>query len=105
MISFGASDGTNDGTITNSQNDGNTTSSAKRAFMRSLVLRLLAAPTPTNVGDGNVTAVGATSFDLTWTSTNTNTHQYAVMAIGDTPSVPAATPDLFLMAPYVQDRP
>jgi hypothetical protein len=88
-IAFGASDGTNDGTITNVQNDGNTASSAKRAFLRSLVLRILAAPTPTNVGDGNVTAVGATSFDLTWTNTNTVTHQYAVMVIGDAPAAGA----------------
>jgi hypothetical protein len=99
FFSLGASDGTASGTIGNSQNDGNTLSSGKRAFMRTLGLRFITSPTPTNVGDANPGNFTSTGFDLVWTNTNATAYRYSVMAIGDAPTVVQEMTQRVLTAP------
>lgn len=84
-FAIGGSDGTNAGYGCISQNDANTTSSAKRRHNTVSVIGIITSPTPTLVCEAGIPAGGmfqSTTFTLDWTTADATARRFLFVLFG-----------------------
>jgi hypothetical protein len=101
MILGAADSGLRQGGVSYIQTNGNATSVAQRQQSKTALSRWLTGTGGTLAASGQVTTLGASSFDINWTTATAGTRRLVALVMADGAAAPTPTPPALVMAPMV----